>query len=65
VSQAFRGIYAARDRALFLLGVKTGYRISELLSLRVGDVWQQGSIARSVLARPSISCGKPTLRAVS
>jgi integrase len=39
VSQAFRGTHAARDRALFLLGVKTGYRISELRSLRVGDVW--------------------------
>lgn len=42
VSQAFRGTYAARERALFVLGIKTGFRISELLSLRVGDVWQYG-----------------------
>jgi integrase len=42
VSQGFLGTYAARDRALFVLGVKTGFRIAELLSLRVGDVWQHG-----------------------
>jgi hypothetical protein len=42
VSQAFRGSYAAWDRALFVLGVKMGFRISELLSLTVGDVWQHG-----------------------
>jgi integrase len=38
VSQAFRNTYAARDWALFLPDVKTGYRISGLLSLRMGDV---------------------------
>jgi Phage integrase family len=42
VIQAFRGTYAARDRALFVLGIKTGFRIAELLSLRMGDVWQHG-----------------------
>jgi integrase len=45
VRQAFRGTYAARDRALFVLGIKTGFRISELLSLKVGDVWQHGRFA--------------------
>jgi integrase len=35
---SFSGKYAARDRALFCLGVHTGYRISELLSLRWQDV---------------------------
>ena len=41
--QAFGGPYASRDRALFLLGVRSGFRISELLSLRLLDVcsaWQ-------------------------
>jgi integrase len=38
VSQAFRNIYAGRDWALFLPGVKTGYRISGLLLLRMDDV---------------------------
>jgi integrase len=44
VSRSFGGTYAARDRALFTLGVKTGFRIAELLSLRVGDIWQYGTI---------------------
>lgn len=29
-----------RDKALFLLGIRSGFRISELLSLRMRDVWQ-------------------------
>lgn len=33
-----------RDRSLFLLGVRTGLRISELLSLTWGDVVQHGVI---------------------
>jgi len=35
---AFQGPFALRDRALMALGTRTGLRISELLSLRVGDV---------------------------
>jgi integrase len=38
VLNAFTGAYAARDRALFVLGLKSGFRISEMLSLRVSDV---------------------------
>jgi integrase len=33
-----------RDKALFILGLKTGLRISELLSLKVGDVYLRGRI---------------------
>lgn len=33
-----------RDRALFVLGVKSGFRISELLSLRVSDVFNSGRV---------------------
>jgi integrase len=47
-SMSFGGIYAARDRALFILGVKSGFRISELLALRVGDVYQQGRVVDRV-----------------
>ena len=42
VSTCFTGTFATRNRALFMLGVSTGGRISELLSLRIGDVWQNG-----------------------
>jgi integrase len=48
VSQSFGGTYAARDKALFLLGVKSGFRISELLLLTVGDVWQHGQFVARV-----------------
>jgi integrase len=48
VQQSFGGVYAERDQALFLLGVKSGFRISELLSLRVGDVSQHGRLVDRV-----------------
>jgi len=38
VAGAFAGPWALRDRALFVLGCRTGYRITELLSLTVGDL---------------------------
>lgn len=37
-----------RDLALFILGIRSGFRISELLSLRVKDVCQSGRILDSV-----------------
>lgn len=40
VSAAFTGTYEARNRGLFMLGVSTGGRISELLSGQIGDVYQ-------------------------
>jgi site-specific recombinase XerD len=33
------GRHALRDRALVMLGVRSGLRVSELLALRVGQVW--------------------------
>ena len=35
---AFSGRQAARDRCLFVLGVSSGFRVSEMLSLRIADV---------------------------
>ena len=37
VSAAFTGTFEIRNRGLFMIGVSTGGRISELLSLRVAD----------------------------
>jgi len=48
ILSSFGGTFATRDRSLFLLGVKSGFRISELLSLRIGDVMRNGSIVSSV-----------------
>ena len=44
VLSALAGPFALRDRALFLLGVKSGFRISELLSLRLLDVMRAGRL---------------------
>ena len=44
---AFTGRMAVRNKALFFLGVNTGFRISELLSLRLRDVLTpQGAFPR-------------------
>jgi integrase len=37
-----------RDRLLFLFGIYTGFRIHELLSLRVRDVWRDNTIVTAV-----------------
>lgn len=44
VLSSFEGSYAPRDKAIFVLGTKSGLRISEILSLRIRDVIQVGSI---------------------
>jgi integrase len=51
-SQSFSGKDATRNKALFLLGVRTGFRVSELLSLQVGDVYHQGRVADQVTVQP-------------
>jgi len=48
VSRSFWGEHARRDKTLFLLGVKSGFRISELLSLRLRDVVQAGRLVDRV-----------------
>ena len=49
VSEAFTGYFATRNRALFMLGVSIGGLIDELLSLKVGDVYQNGKPVRDIL----------------
>ena len=40
VAERFDDPFAVRNRSLFVRGVSTGGHVSELLSLRVEDVWQ-------------------------
>jgi len=40
MSRSFSGTFAKRNKALFVVGYRTGFRISELFSLTVGDVLQ-------------------------
>lgn len=51
VSRSFGGTYGPRDRALFIVGVKTGFRIAELLSLQVGDVWHHARVVDQLTVR--------------
>ena len=64
VSACFDGTFEARNRGLFLLGVSTGGRISELLSLRIGDVWQNQKPVSDLLYDKSIVKGGEVSRAV-
>lgn len=65
VSAAFTGsTYEVRNRSLFMLGVSTGGRISELLSLRLGDVYQNQNPVTDLLFDKSIVKGKENSRAV-
>ena len=45
VSTCFTGTFQVRNRGLFMLGVSTGGRISELLSLQLGDVTRTGRLS--------------------
>lgn len=58
VSAVFSGEMEHRDRLLFWLGTTTGFRISELLSLHVGDLWRSGRVADSLRVRRRFSKGR-------
>ena len=64
VSAAFTGTFEARNRGLFMLGVSTGGRISELLSLQISDVYQNGRPVTDLLYSKSIVKGGEVSRAV-
>ena len=65
VSACFTGnLYEVRNRGLFMIGVSTGGRISELLSLRVADVYQNKKPVTDLLFDKSIVKGKESSRAV-
>lgn len=64
VADAFDGTFAVRNRNLFLLGVSVGGRISELLALTIGDVWQNGKPVADLLFRRGIVKGGEVSRTV-
>ena len=64
VSTCFAGTFKVRNRGLFMLGVSTGGRISELLSLTIGDVFQNGAAVSDLLFARSIVKGGEVSRAV-
>ena len=64
VSACFTGTFEIRNRGLFMIGVSTGGRISELLSLRVGDVYQNRKPVSDLLYSKSIVKGGEVSRSV-
>ena len=64
VSACFTGTFEIRNRGLFMLGVSTGGRISELLSLTIGDVYQNRNPVTDLLFDKSIVKGGEVSRAV-
>lgn len=53
-----------RDRALFVVALRTGYRVSELLSLTIDDVTQYGRIRDTVAVKRRHMKGKGQGRSV-
>lgn len=52
VTQVFTTLGTTRDKCLFMIGVSCGYRISEILSLTVKDVFKDGKpLDRAYLAK--------------
>ena len=64
VSTCFTGTFQVRNRGLFMLGVSTGGRISELLSLQIADVYQNGKAVTDLLFEKSVVKGGEVSRAV-
>ena len=64
VSTCFDSIYEHRNRGLFMFGVSIGGRISELLSLTIGDVYQNGKAVTDLLFDRSTVKGGEISRAV-
>lgn len=59
VAKSFSGTYGKRNKALFLMGHRTGFRISELLSLTVSNVLQHGKIMDAItVQRRNMKGGK-------
>jgi Phage integrase family len=55
-----RGRYRWRNRAMLVLGVHTGLRVSEILALRVGSVWSGAEILPRLYLDRRDSKGKRT-----
>ena len=64
VSRQFDGVFEVRNRSLFLLGVSVGGRISELLALKIDDVWQNEQPISDLLFEKGVVKGKETARMI-
>ncbi|MCX6125194.1 MAG: tyrosine-type recombinase/integrase [Proteobacteria bacterium] len=64
VLKNFKGKYAKRNVAIFTAGIKSGFRISELLSIRVSDVMQHGQFKSHIVVEAKNMKGRKKSRCV-
>lgn len=64
VLEQFGGEFEVRNRSLFMLGVSVGGRISELLALKIEDVWQNEAPVSDLLFEKDVVKGKETARMI-
>lgn len=64
ITGSFSGPTAARDRALFLLGLRTGFRISEMLSLKIAQIAPNGTVGDYAVVERKEMKGKGAGRTV-
>jgi site-specific recombinase XerD len=64
LANSFSGKYAVRNKTLFILGCCTGGRVGELLSLKVGDVWQFGRPVSAIYFERRNTKGKKEGRSI-
>lgn len=62
--RSISSVLSIRDRCLFILGIRTGYRIQELLSLNVIDVWDGTRVKDTVKVSKTAMKGKTQSRSV-
>lgn len=64
IAECFEGEFAIRDKSLILIGVSTGGRISELLALTLGDVYQNDKPVETLHFNKDVVKGKENSRTV-
>lgn len=64
ISKSLSSLYTIRNKCLFILGLRTGFRISELLSIKVSQVLQYGTISSHITVNRSNMKGSNASRSV-
>jgi integrase len=64
IVQIYDSLPSLKYQALFMVGLKTGFRISELLSLKVSSVMQHGAMSNVIVVERKNMKGKKSGRTV-
>ena len=64
IAKMLKVLQSERNRCYFILGLRSGFRVSELLSLSISDCFQYGQVVDRVTVRRSNMKGKQSSRTV-